>query len=65
MNLVGFAALAATVLGLVAVLVEIGLKNPSAFLEIATDSEAFARSPAPLPATSTAAGGFRAVAHTA
>jgi hypothetical protein len=65
MNLVGFAALAATVLGLVAVLVEIGLKSPSAFLEIATDSEAFARSPAPLPAASTAMGGFRALPQSA
>ena len=65
MDVAGLLALAATVLGLVAVLVEIGYKSLSAFLEIAMDSESFARStpPATSAVGEAAAGDFQALAY--
>lgn len=47
MNTLGFVALALALGGLVAVVLEIVLRNPGSFLELAQDSGRFARAPVP------------------
>jgi hypothetical protein len=55
MNTLGFFALALAVGGLIAVVVEIVLKNPGAILELAQDAGRFAREPVAAPHLGTVA----------